>query len=54
MKTKQYKIKIAGKDNFVSLEENLRNEATRLAQSYGMTFSGLVRYLLMKALQERK
>lgn len=45
---KQYKI------YFTSVDENVRLEAQRLAESMGMSFSQLVRFLLMREIQKSK
>lgn len=51
---KQYKLRISKKDYHTILEKDLHAEAKKLAKSFGMTFSGLVRYLLMREIQKSK
>lgn len=51
---KQYKLRISKKDYHTIIEEDLHAEAKKLAKSFGMTFSGLVRYLLMREIQKSK
>lgn len=55
MKTKQTKIKIAGKDYHTVLEAGLRDEARERSKDLGIiSFSAYVRYLISKDISDSK